>query len=58
MFDRLGEIDMVGIVEVDVVVVVVVEVDGDGVVDLGGRRDQTILVSIATTPSRSWIPRS
>jgi hypothetical protein len=39
-----------------VVVDVVVDFDGDGDVNLDAHLDaHTILVSIATTPSRSWI---
>ena len=49
---------MVGLVVVVVVVVVVdVVVDGDDDVDVGALH-QIILVSIATTPSSSWRPRS
>ncbi len=45
-------------VDLDVVVVVVVDLDGDGDVEVDATVDgQIILVSIATTPSRSWPPR-
>ena len=45
-------------VSVVVVVVVVVDLDGDGDVEVDATfDDQIILVSIATTPSRSWFPR-
>ena len=42
-----------------VVVVVVVHFDGDGDVEVDATvYGQTIFVSIATTPSSSWPPRS
>ena len=45
-------------VDLDVVVVVVVDFDGNGDVEVDTTvDDQIILVSIATTPSRSWPPR-
>jgi hypothetical protein len=46
-------------VVVVVVVVVVVDFDGDGDGDVDATVDgQTILVSIATTPSSNWPPRA
>ena len=46
-------------VVVVVVVVVVVDYDGDGDVEVDATVDgQTILVSIATTPSSNWPPRA
>jgi len=47
-------------VDVVVVVVVVVDLDGDGDVEVDATFDdaQIIFVSIATTPSSSWPPRS
>jgi hypothetical protein len=47
------------VVVVDVVVVVVVNLDGDGDVEMDATVDaQIIFVNIATTPSRSLLPRS